>query len=240
LIYEEDLDEPDAIANVEVKALTHYNYGKVSRATRNWRRLYGYYLPQAHTYTGFTNLHDAETGLPVVSRAKIKHTEFVFVNRNTGDMIGGVPIEAPQYTYRESLVVPHNKEVLRAVVGRCREAYKAILKKKIPTKCSKFGNSICFFCRRFYYQEEYVLRVDNKSPKVLLNPVVDFLEAREDYCHSLARLESASKKLGDQAHQRGCDGFQLHYNEGKGYDPERIRYDDFREFDGRPETDLWD
>jgi hypothetical protein len=148
-------DGPAPFALLEVKAVRHHNYLKL-KATTDWREKYGHYEPQAQCYLHFEELETPAT--PVLEAGKeaglfsgecthkgpFAATYFVFMDRDNSDMMGGIPVEGPSYTYRPDMVLEPNRDFFEELLDKHERAAEMIETKEVPEYCDQKG--WCFFC----------------------------------------------------------------------------------------------
>lgn len=128
---------------LEVKAVQDKNFKALAK-TNDWREKYEYNVPQAQTYLHFDEL--VSVSGDVRYSGPFGCTYFVYFNRNTSEMLGGLPIDRAGYTYRPDMVLYPDNGAFEEIRQRHVNALQYIDDKNVPDWCDKEG--LCFFCGR--------------------------------------------------------------------------------------------
>ena len=138
-------------ALLEVKAIQHKNFVKL-RAAQDWRDRYANYVPQAQCYLNFSSIEHSDTKGDTnkyygeVVHGPFSAMYFVFFDRDTSDMLGGLALARPNYEYRADMILPPSEHVWLDILNRHQDACNCIVDNYIPDYCDKDG--YCFFCGR--------------------------------------------------------------------------------------------
>jgi hypothetical protein len=123
---------------LEVKAIKDKSYRKLQRV-KDWKDVYGHYERQAQAY-----MHMPELKGKSVFEGPFEYTFYVFINRDTGEMLGGLPIEHDAWTYREDMVLKRDQERGDEIRVRAQDVLDGYVTGSLPNDCDQIGH--CFFC----------------------------------------------------------------------------------------------
>lgn len=146
-------DHPDGIVYsqlvlLEVKAIQERNFDRLKKEG-DFLKIYPQYRAQAQTYMNFDRLLATKTpdGQGIIA-GPFEETYFVFVNRNTSEMLGGLPIKHPAYTQRDDMILARDEDWPEALETRLRLAVSSLVREDdhIPEECDQAG--WCFYCKQ--------------------------------------------------------------------------------------------
>ncbi|MHA2085501.1 MAG: hypothetical protein ACXABD_17225 [Candidatus Thorarchaeota archaeon] len=130
---------------LEVKAIQHKNFMALKQLA-DWREKYGYNVPQAQCYLAFPDVYWETTKGKEYIGGPFQATYFIYFDRDTSDMLGGLMLDRPNYEYRPDMILQPSLHEFNDILHRHREAYTHIINETIPDYCDKEG--YCFFCKR--------------------------------------------------------------------------------------------
>jgi hypothetical protein len=145
-----ELEEPCLL---EVKAVTHKMFVRLSRTTSalGFRKpdLYPHYQDQVQCYMGFPHLKDEKTGMPVGVDEPLNRAIFVYINRDTCDMLGGLQIhsEDTPFKYMPNMVEEADPQSLRRILAKHHSAAKHLRGGSSP-RCDSVARW-CFHCMEY-------------------------------------------------------------------------------------------
>jgi hypothetical protein len=134
---------PKGMVLLEVKAIMDSNYKRLKKAG-DMMTVYGHYAGQAQTYMGSDILAPTKKAMPPIL-GPFDYTVYVFVNRNTSEMMGGIPIDHPAWTFREDMVLKRDPAWSARLLERLTVAKDALETGLLPEECDAPG--YCYFCK---------------------------------------------------------------------------------------------
>lgn len=130
-------------ALLEVKCVKERQYNKLVKA-KDWRTVYPNYPYTAQVYLAIDEyrLPDSDTDTYITYAGPFTKVYYIFKNRNTSEMLGGINFEHPAYIYRKDMVERVNEDLLSEIlekhdqltIGKCKNL-----------KCD-VASSYCYFC----------------------------------------------------------------------------------------------
>lgn len=115
---------------LEVKAITSGMYQKL--LDKPWMELYPGYVSQAQVY---------------LAASGASRTKFIFANRDSMNMVGGLGIKHDAYTFRKDMILRRNTKDFTSVILKHEKAFSLIKKEEAPEECDNLG--WCFFCQQY-------------------------------------------------------------------------------------------
>jgi hypothetical protein len=137
------LQGPTGLWLLEVKAVKDANFKKILKAD-DWRVPYASYgyIEQSQMYLS-TEVLAPENGA-ALEEPELNDSIFVFLNRDTADMIGGVEIDHPIWTYRKDMIEYPDHGAFVRLDEKLEKASAYILQETVPEDCD--APAYCFFC----------------------------------------------------------------------------------------------
>jgi len=122
---------------LEIKAIKNASFERL-KASSDFREVYGHYTKQVQIYMGLTFK-------PALGFTPLG-TVFIFKNRDTGEMLGGLEIAHPAYEFRPDMVEEKDDDALEFLENRFLDS---LTYSKLPPKTAcDWDGPWCFFCRR--------------------------------------------------------------------------------------------
>jgi len=122
---------------LEVKCVKDKQFKKLLK-TDDWRTVYPNYVDSAQVYLAVPYyIMSGKMEIPGPFLA----VNYVFKNRDTSEMLGGIPFKHPAYTYREDMVETPDKDILEEVLTKLQRVAQG----ESSDKCDAEG--YCYFCK---------------------------------------------------------------------------------------------
>jgi hypothetical protein len=180
-----NLFEP-SYAHLEVKAIMDSNFKRLKKAG-DMMTVYGHYAGQAQTYMNADYLVPEDGGTFTLA-GPFDYTIYVFVNRNTSEMMGGIPIDHPAWTYREDMVLKRDPAWKARLLERLTVAKEALESKTLPEECDAPG--YCYFCKGRGKGTKDTTRTGRAV-------TLDFLDDLDEEAYRVGYIPLSLKNLGD-------------------------------------------
>lgn len=151
--------------HVELKAVTSKKFNEITKPGRHWATTYPNYLAQVQSYL----MMDFGKHRTVNKEAAV----IMFINRDTAEVVGGLDLDVPGYTFDDRFIVPKEPELQEEILKR----FVKVIDDTVD-ECDV--DYFCFYCKEGNYARynppSYALTFREDLDQITLPEFVELVE----------------------------------------------------------------